>query len=157
MDKFINGHFWRSVEDLWNEFTTALDQFSSQCIPTKLTRGKSTLPWITQEIARMIRKRDHIYRSFKKTGDQDRHIQFIQFRKTIIHKIKASCTSKVSLDLQTVLSVIVKTVYFPEKTQGKTSSVHPSSLTLAKKPISKTSNFNQSLLLRNLYPCLDSV
>ena len=74
----------------------------------------------------MIRKRDHIYRSFKKTGDQDRHIQFIQLRKTINHKIKASCTSKVSLDLLTVvLSVIVKAVYFPEKLKARQARFIP--------------------------------
>ena len=89
-DKFINEHLGRSVEDMWNEFKTALDQFSSQCIPIKLIRGRSSLPWITQEIRRMIRKRDHIYRSFKKTGYQGRRIQFIQLGKTIKHKIKAS-------------------------------------------------------------------
>ena len=89
-DRFINEHFRKSVEDLWNEFKTAIDQFSTQCIPTKLIRGKSSFPWITQEIRRMIRKRDHIYRRFKKTGAQETRIKFLQLRKEIKHKIKAS-------------------------------------------------------------------
>ena len=89
-DRFINEHFGKSVEDLWNEFKTAIDQFSTQCIPTKLIRGKSSFPWITQEIRRMIRKPDHIYRRFKKTGAQETYIKFLQLRKEIKHKIKAS-------------------------------------------------------------------
>ena len=87
-DIFINEHFGNSVEDLWNEFKTAIDQFYTQCIPTKLIRGKSSLPWITQEIRRMIRKHDHIYRRFKKTGTEEIH--FLQLRKIIKHEIKAS-------------------------------------------------------------------
>ena len=89
-DRFINEHFGKSVEDLWNEFKTAIDQFSTQCIPTKLIRGKSSFPWITQEIRRMICKRDLIYRRFKKTGAQETRFKFLQLRKEIKHKIKAS-------------------------------------------------------------------
>ena len=120
-DKFINEHLGRSVEDLLNEFTTALEQFSSQCIPTKLIRGKSSLPWITQEIRLMIRKRNHIYNSFKKTGDQTDVLNLYSSERQLNIKLRRliTCTSKVSLDLlKVVLSVIVKkklTVHFPEK------------------------------------------
>ena len=38
-DRFINEHFGKSDEDFWNELKTAIDQFSTQCIPTKLIRG----------------------------------------------------------------------------------------------------------------------
>ena len=42
--KFMNSHLGRSVEDLWNDFTSTLDTFSSQCIPVKTISGKKTLP-----------------------------------------------------------------------------------------------------------------
>ena len=89
-DRFIAEHIGKPVDLLWTEFTEALEKFSSQCIPTKLVRGKSSLPWITQEIRRMIRKRDQLYRTFKKTGDQGKKSQFINLRKTIKSKIKSS-------------------------------------------------------------------
>ena len=63
-DKFITNNHGKSVDDLWTEFTSALERFSSECIPTKMVRGKSSLPWITQEIKRLIRKRDRLYRNF---------------------------------------------------------------------------------------------
>ena len=64
-DRFIAEHIGKPVDRLWTEFTEALEKFSSQCILTKLIGGKSSLPWITQEIHRMIRKRDQLYRTFK--------------------------------------------------------------------------------------------
>ena len=95
-DRFIAEHIGKPVDLLWLEFTKALEKFSSQCIPTKLIWGKSSLPWITQEIVefveirRMIHKRDQLYRTFKKTGDQGKKSQFINLRKTIKSKIKSS-------------------------------------------------------------------
>ena len=64
---FISNHLGKSVEKLWTDFTTTLDKLSQECIPSKLIRGKSSLPWITQEIKRLIRKRDGLYSKFKKT------------------------------------------------------------------------------------------
>ena len=63
---FLHNHASKSVEDLWSEFVSALDTFASNCIPTKFIRGKSSLPWITQSIRRQIRRRDDLYRKFKK-------------------------------------------------------------------------------------------
>ena len=33
--KFLSSHIGRSVEELWNDFTSTLDLYSSQCIPVK--------------------------------------------------------------------------------------------------------------------------
>ena len=88
--KFLLEHPNRSVEELWSDFVTALDTFSSKCIPLKIIRGKFSLPWITQNIRRQIRRRDDLYRKFKKTGDQKFRDKFLSLRKSIKHKIKAS-------------------------------------------------------------------
>ena len=87
---FLLNHASKSVEDLWSEFVSALDTFASKCIPTKFIRGKSSLPWITQSIRRQIRRRDDLYRKFKKTGDQAFRHKFLSMRKSIKHNIKAS-------------------------------------------------------------------
>ena len=34
--KFMNNHLGRSVVEFWNDFTSTLGTFSSQCIPVKL-------------------------------------------------------------------------------------------------------------------------
>ena len=87
---FISNHLGKTVEELWTDFTTTLDKFSQECIPSKLIRGKSSLPWITQEIKRLIRKRDGLYSKFKKTGKADLHTQFQTLRQKIRRKIKDS-------------------------------------------------------------------
>ena len=98
--KFLLDHPNRSVEELWSDFVTALDTFSSKCIPSKIIRGKFSLPWITQNIRRQIRRRDDLYRKFtkkkkkkkkqKKNGDQKFRDKFLSLRKSIKHKIKTS-------------------------------------------------------------------
>ena len=87
---FISNHLGKTVEELWTDFTTTLDKFFQECIPSKLIRGKSSLPWITQEIKRLIRKWDGLYSKFKKTGKADLQTQFQTLRQKIKRKIKDS-------------------------------------------------------------------
>ena len=86
----MNASASKSVEELWNDFTSTLDLFTSQCIPVKTVSGKKSLPWITQAMRRQIRKRNHLYKQFKKTGDQVFRNKFLAFRKSIKSKIKLS-------------------------------------------------------------------
>ena len=67
--QFLSSHIGKSVEELWNDFTSTLNLFTSQCILVKTVSGKKSPPWITQAISRQIRKRNHLYKQFKKTGD----------------------------------------------------------------------------------------
>ena len=83
--KFLSSHIGKSVEELWNDFILTLDLFTSQCIPGKTVSGKKSLPWITQ-----IRKRNHLYKQFKKTGDQVFRNKFLELRKSVKSKIKLS-------------------------------------------------------------------
>ena len=71
--KFLSSHIGRSVEELWNDFTSTLDLYSFQCIPVKTF-------WITKEIRRQIRKRNHFYKQFKKT-DSKKLFSFLQSSK----------------------------------------------------------------------------
>ena len=64
--KFLLNHFDRTVKELWSDFVSAIDNAASKCIPTKTIQSKSSLPWITQSIRRLIRRRDDLYRKFKK-------------------------------------------------------------------------------------------
>ena len=45
--KFLLNHFDRTVEELWSDFVSAIDNAASKCIPTKTIQSKSSLPWIT--------------------------------------------------------------------------------------------------------------
>ena len=87
---FLSNHHGQTVEQLWTDFATTLDKLVQECIPAKLIRGKSSLPWITQEIKRLIRKRDSLYRKFKRSGDSDIKTKFQTLRQQIKKKIKDS-------------------------------------------------------------------
>ena len=63
-ESFLLDSLGKSVEELWNDFTNTLNKLCEECIPSKFIRGKSSLPWITQEIKRMIRKRDSLYQTW---------------------------------------------------------------------------------------------
>ena len=78
------------LHELWTDFTNTLDKLYEECIPSKLIRGKSSLPWITQEIKRLIRKRDRLYTRFKKSRDHDIRTTFQTLRQEIKKKIKDS-------------------------------------------------------------------
>ena len=65
-ESFMSTCSEKSVEELWYDFTSSLNQLCKESIPSKLIRGKPSLPWITQEIKRLIRKRDSPYSQFKK-------------------------------------------------------------------------------------------
>ena len=90
LQSFLSNHYGQTVEQLWTDFTTTLDKLVQECIPAKLIRGKSSLPWITQEIKRLIRKRDSLYRKFKRSGDSDIKTKFQTLRQQIKKKIKDS-------------------------------------------------------------------
>ena len=80
----------KSVEELWYDFTSTLNQLCKESIPSKLIRGKPSLPWITQEIKRLIRKRDSLYSQSKKSDEEDIKHQFKVLRQKIKKKIKIS-------------------------------------------------------------------
>ena len=43
-----------TVEEIWNALKTALDSGIQQFVPIKKLSSKCSLPWITQEIRRLI-------------------------------------------------------------------------------------------------------
>ena len=92
-NKFLNSHTGKSAEELWIDFTSTYGLFTSQCISSKTVGSKKSLPWITQGIRRLIRKRDHLCRKFKNPGDLLLKNKFLAHRKAIKSKIKLSCVN----------------------------------------------------------------
>ena len=88
--KFLDSHHGKSVDDLWSDFTSTIDSVATQCIPSKQILSKPSLPWITQQIRRLIRRRDDLYRKFKNAGDQTCQDKVLSLWKNIKHKMKVS-------------------------------------------------------------------
>ena len=78
-----------TVEEIWNALKTALDYGIQQFIPIKKISSKCSLPWITQEIRRLMRKRDKLYQKQKSGSNKDR-CHFKRVKHLVQQKIKNS-------------------------------------------------------------------
>ena len=95
----------KTVEQRWDSFKTAINQGISKYIPIKRFGVKKSLPWITQEIKRLIRKRDKLFHTQKKSGKNfDRH-HFKQVKYLIQTKIR----SAYDIYLQDILGLSAQT------------------------------------------------
>ena len=54
-----------NVEQLWSKFKVSIAQVVDKYIPHKLAKKRGSLPWINQNIRRLIRKRDRLYKLCK--------------------------------------------------------------------------------------------
>jgi len=84
-DSFLSTCEGRSVNQLWIEFRDTLLKGIDKFVPTKTLSSKPSLPWLTQDIKRSMRKRDSLYQKHKRSGiDKDRQ-DFIEAR----HRVKS--------------------------------------------------------------------
>ena len=60
----------------------------SKFVPCKKIGSKRSLPWITQEIKRLIRKRDSLYQMYKRSSRPKYRKQFVTTRHIVKTKIK---------------------------------------------------------------------
>ena len=68
-EKYFNGHSdTRSVQENFNLITSFIQDSADKHIPSKTIRSVSSVPWITPEIRRMIRKKNETRAKAKKTG-----------------------------------------------------------------------------------------
>ena len=54
------------TEDLWQRFKSTLQDSMKKHIPSKTPRQKSSYPWFTYKIKKIVRRRDRLYRKWKK-------------------------------------------------------------------------------------------
>ena len=93
-ERFLSSYAGKSVEELWTSFADALEAAMQECIPTKLLSCKRSLSWVTQEIKRLIGKRDRLYSAYKVPGDSRKRKSFFALRQLIKQKIKQSYQSR---------------------------------------------------------------
>ena len=60
--KYFNGHSdTRSVQENFNLITSFIQDSADKHIPSKTSRSVSSVPWITSEIRRKIRKKNETH------------------------------------------------------------------------------------------------
>ena len=153
-DFMLNYHD-KTEEHLWDSFKTAINQGISKYIPIKRFGEKKSLPWITQEIKRLIRKRDKLFHTQKKSGKTfDRH-HFKQVKYLIQTKIR----SAYDIYLQDILRLSAQTAdgspsgFIPKSNNARQDSQEISPLLDKQQNILITSTNGQANLLNRQFQC----
>ena len=110
--EILNNLHQKSVEDIWTALKTAIQNDISEFVPIK----KIGLPWLTQEIKRLIRKRDSLYQKQKRGRSRDRH-----HFKQVKHLVQAKIQMAYNNYLQNILDLSEGGDDTAEKNAGFTS------------------------------------
>ena len=81
-EKYFNGHSdTRSVQENFDLLTSFIQDSADKHIPSKTSRSVSSIPWITPEIRRKIRRKNKTHAKAKKTGSSKLRSKFETLRK----------------------------------------------------------------------------
>ena len=79
------------TNSLWNVFKAEIDRLSKLHIPSKTTRSRTDLPWITSLIRRKIHKRDKLYQKVKSSKGK----QNFETLKSKLSKFKSALQNEI--------------------------------------------------------------
>ena len=83
-EKYFNGHSdTRSVQENFDLLTSFVQDSADKHIPSKTSRSVSSIPWITPEIRRKIRRKNKTHAKAKKTGSSKLRSKFETLRREI--------------------------------------------------------------------------
>ena len=83
-ENYFNGFTdTRSVQENFNLITSFIQDSADRHIPSKTSRTVSSVPWITSEIRRKIRRRNKTHAKAKKTGSQKLRSKFETLRRKL--------------------------------------------------------------------------
>ena len=81
-DRYFNGYSDnRSVQENFDLITSFIQESADKHVPSKTSRSVSSVPWITPEIRRKIRRRNKTHAKAKKTGSSKLRSKFETLRK----------------------------------------------------------------------------
>ena len=142
-------------------FNKDMDKLSQECIPSKINRGKSSLPWITQEIKWLIRKCDSLYTQFINLATKTLRPNFRTYASKLRRKFKSHtraiskiyCASKALTTLVTAKTFLLsKQTHVVISTAPHLSNITTySTLIPRQKPTSLINSLTPFLRLRNPY------
>ena len=76
-EKYFNDHSdTRSVQENFDLLTSFIQDSADKHIPSKTSRSVSSIPWITPEIRRKIRRKNKTHAKAKKTGSSKLRSKF---------------------------------------------------------------------------------
>jgi hypothetical protein len=91
IESFVAGFMGRThqqVEDSWNDFKNGLREVILRFVPEKMIRERHHLPWINQQIRRLLKKKRRRYIKAKRTGNARHWEEYNQLQKQCRSLIK---------------------------------------------------------------------
>ena len=58
-----------NVIELWDLFKSSLQLGISQFIPSKLVKKRPSLPWMNRELAKLVKKKNKLFKKAKNSGN----------------------------------------------------------------------------------------
>ena len=88
-EKYFNGHSdTLSVQEHFDLIASSIQDSADKHIPSKTTRWVSSIPWITSEIRRKIRRRNKTHAKAKETGSSKLRSKFETLRREIKAEVR---------------------------------------------------------------------
>ena len=78
------------MQSMWDKFATKLEQGTDKFIPTRNSGTQDGFPWIYQEIRRLLRKRDKLYKRCSRSGrpyDQSKILDYKHLVRRVSDKL----------------------------------------------------------------------
>ena len=72
----------QKFSDLWDDFTEMLNRGAEKFIPSKILNKQHRLPWVSNNIKRLIRQRDKAFSTMKDSSTQENIDKFKDLKST---------------------------------------------------------------------------
>lgn len=92
----INGN--TNIEELWSIFKNLILESVANHVPAKMSRSKKSLPWINNNLRKMLKKKSRLYKKAKSSNNWVKYKQFSKDVKRCLRRSEWSHTNQVILD-----------------------------------------------------------
>jgi len=79
-----------NVDQLWSKFRYSIAHVVDKYIPHKLTKTRRGLPWINQNIKKLIRKRDRLYKLCKNSFSEVKYAEFKSLKHLVQKEMRSA-------------------------------------------------------------------
>jgi ATP-dependent helicase YprA (DUF1998 family) len=76
------------TNEMWCVFKNHLEEIVKKHVPHKIAKTKESLPWITPDIRKLIRKRDRLYKQNKKSGNTTTAKKFKDIKRKVQRELR---------------------------------------------------------------------
>ena len=77
-----------NTEELWENFSNTLNNLTDKWIPSKQSSVRDHLPWVNQDIKKLIRRRNRAFKKVKKTSSFSDRKKFLDLKHLVRKKVK---------------------------------------------------------------------